>query len=199
VTSSIDAALAEIEERIARLERIVATTPASLPLPPPPLRAPAAAPPPQADLSVLIQQLTAFMQAIKTQSPLSLPGSATPAPAQDQLKQLCDLLKALSGSSQQVANAVQPKLGQVNGALGQTIGNLLDGKKSAIGIIGALATSILQTVGPDVPLSQIIPALGSSAGLGSIAMPLFLATGAWGALGKMEKWAQGTTPPQPPA
>ena len=83
----------------------------------------------------------------------------------------------------------------MNGALGQTIGNLLDGKKSAIGIIGALLTSILESTGPDMPLSKIIPLVTSSTGLGSVAMPIFLALSAWGVLGKMEKWSQGTAPP----
>jgi hypothetical protein len=49
-----------------------------------------------------------------------------------------------------------------------------------------------------MPLSKIIPVLGSSAGLGSVAMPLFLAISAWGVLGKMEKWSQTQTPTPPP-
>jgi hypothetical protein len=187
VISSTDTILA-VQARITRLENMIRTAPP--------------APPPQTDLTVLVQQLMALIQASKAQSPPSLPVPATPAQAQDQLRQLSDLLNALLGGAGQAttaAAAAQPKLGQVNGALGQTIGNLLDGKKSAIGIVGALATSVLQSVGPDVPLSQIIPAIGSSVGLGSIAMPLFLALSAWGVLGKMEKWAQGTAPPpQPP-
>jgi hypothetical protein len=83
-------------------------------------------------------------------------------------------------------------LGQVNGALGQTIGNLLDGKKSAIGIIGAMATAVLQAAGPT--LTTNIPIVGNWAGLGSAAMPIFLAVTAWGALGKLEKWTQGSPP-----
>jgi hypothetical protein len=86
-------------------------------------------------------------------------------------------------------------LGQVNGALGQTIGNLLNGNKSAIGIIGSLATSVLQSAGPSVSLQTILPFIGSTAGLGSIAMPFFLAIAAWGVLGKMEKWSQPAPPP----
>ena len=98
-----------------------------------------------------------------------------------------------------MAAGTQP-LGQVNGALGQTIGNMLDGKKSAIGIIGAVLTSVLQSTGPDLPLSKIIPLITSSTGLGSVAMPLFVALTAWGFLGKMEKWSQGATPTaQPPS
>ena len=58
------------------------------------------------------------------------PGTATPAnpaPA-DQLKQVVDLLSAMLSN--------KPVLGQVNGALGETIGKLLDGKKTALGIGG---------------------------------------------------------------
>jgi hypothetical protein len=36
---------------------------------------------------------------------------------------------------------------------------------------------------------------GSVPGLSGFTMPLFLAISAWGLLGKLEKWAQGTAPP----
>jgi hypothetical protein len=93
-------------------------------------------------------------------------------------------------------------LGQVNGALGETIGSMLDGKKTAIGAIGALLTAWLSSV-PSLPpgttpsgllgLIQLIA--GSVPGLSGFTMPLFLALTAWGVLGKLEKWAQGTAPP----
>jgi hypothetical protein len=38
-----------------------------------------------------------------------------------------------------------------------------------------------------------VPATHGS--LSGYAMPVFLALAAWGALGKFEKWAQGTAPP----
>ena len=37
--------------------------------------------------------------------------------------------------------------------------------------------------------------LTPAAGLSPYTMPIFLGLAAWGALGKMEKWAQGTAPP----
>ena len=37
--------------------------------------------------------------------------------------------------------------------------------------------------------------LTPAAGLSAFAMPIFLGLAAWGVLGKMEKWAQGTAPP----
>ena len=94
-----------------------------------------------------------------------------------------------------------PKLGQVNGALGQTIGNLLDGKKTAIGIAGALLTSLLtQASSGSGALANVLTQLASGVpGLSGYAMPIFLALSAWGALGKLEKWAQGTAPPLQPS
>jgi hypothetical protein len=189
----------------------VASAPASVPAPAAPASvpaptAPASVPtpiasadvsaPPSADLNSLIQQLVTVMQTMRGQS-TTTPGGAPGTDQQiEQLRKLVEIGRGMMIPDN--VKAVTAKLGQVNGALGQTIGNLLDGKKSAIGIIGALATSILQTTGPDVPLNQIIPIIGSSAGLGSVAMPLFLALSAWGVLGKMEKWA-GDSPPDPKA
>ena len=96
-------------------------------------------------------------------------------------------------SSIDTANT-SPPLGQVNGALGETLGNMLNGKKTAIGITGAMLTSMLSQVPPGTGLGQVLTMLTPSAGLGPYAIPIFLAMTAWGALGKMEKWSQGATP-----
>jgi hypothetical protein len=45
---------------------------------------------------------------------------------------------------------------------------------------------VLQAVGPYLPTQ--LPLVGNFAGLGSAAMPVFLAIAAWGVLGKLEKW-----------
>jgi len=137
----------------------------------------------------LIQQILALVQSSTAQPSQS--GPTTTVPSQAQIQQIISILNTLvsSPTGQQV-------LGQVNGALGQTIGNLLDGKKSAIGIIGAALTAVLQSTGPSVSLSSIIPLLGSTTGLGSVAMPIFLAITAWGVLGKLEKWAQSDQTPK---
>jgi hypothetical protein len=80
-----------------------------------------------------------------------------------------------------------------------TLGNLLNGKKSAIGIIGALLTSVLSQVPASSGLGQVLTMITPAAGLSPYTMPIFLALTVWGVLGKMEKWTQGTTPsPQPP-
>jgi len=115
------------------------------------------------------------------------------APNIDQLKQIIDLITKLFGT-----DAKQP-LGQVNGALGQTIGGLLDGKKTALGIGGSLITSLLSAVTATPGTGGLGGLLGtvvtSVPGLSQFALPIFLATTVWGIVGKMEKWAQGTAPP----
>lgn len=115
-----------------------------------------------------------------------------PAPV-DQLKQVVDLLSTLLNKDG------KPVLGQVNGALGDTVGKLLDGKKTAFGIFGSLVTALMQAV-PAPPnaggLAGLFGTIVSAVpGLGQFALPISLALTAWGVLGKMEKWAQGTAPP----
>jgi lysozyme family protein/peptidoglycan hydrolase-like protein with peptidoglycan-binding domain len=124
------------------------------------------------------------------------PAATTPiagSPSADQLKQVMDLLTAITGK------AGTPPLGQVNGALGETIGNLLNGKKTALGVVGATLASILGSVTatPDAGgLTGLLGTIVSSVpGLSKFALPVSLAIAAWGVLGKFEKWAQGTVPP----
>jgi peptidoglycan hydrolase-like protein with peptidoglycan-binding domain len=121
------------------------------------------------------------------------PAAANPVPT-DQLKQLVDLLSTLLGN--------KPVLGQVNGALGETIGKLLDGKKTALGIGGTLITALLSAVTASPNAGGLAGLFGTIAsavpGLSQFALPISLALTAWGVLGKMEKWAQGTAPPPKP-
>jgi hypothetical protein len=157
-------------------------------------------PVPANDLTSTLQQVGNILQKLNINV---APMSATPismAPPQDQAAQLQKILDFVSGLINPSGNS-QP-LGQVNGALGETIGNLLDGKKTAIGAIGSLLTAWLSSVPALAPgttpsgllgLIQLIA--GSVPGLSGFAMPLFLALTAWGVLGKLEKWAQGTAPP----
>jgi lysozyme family protein/peptidoglycan hydrolase-like protein with peptidoglycan-binding domain len=126
--------------------------------------------------------------------------TATGQPSVDQMKQVLDLLTTI------LNKAGVPALGQVNGALGDTIGNLLNGKKSAVGIGGSLLTALLSTVPTDPAavaqggalVKLLAPIVGAVPGLGQVALPIFLAMTAWGVLGKLEKWAQGTAPPPKP-
>ena len=83
----------------------------------------------------------------------------------------------------------------VNGALGQTLGNLLDGKKSAIGIIGSVLTALLGAVAPAATTSGAAGAAGGLMGILSTLgvavpylQPIMLGLAAWGALGKFDKW-----------
>jgi hypothetical protein len=80
-------------------------------------------------------------------------------------------------------------LGPVNGALGETIGKLLNGKKTAIGAIGGLLTSLMSTPLFADGIGKAVVALAP--GLSQFALPIFLALTGWGVLGKLEKWAQG--------
>lgn len=135
----------------------------------------AAAPPDVPALTQVKDLLDAFKDLLPQQP-------ATPGTAPDQQQQtqkILDLLKVILGGA--------GKLGPVNGALGSTIGNLLDGKKSAIGIIGGALTAVLQAAGPSLPTA--LTGLVGAFPLGKVALPIFLAMTVWGALGKMEKWA----------
>jgi hypothetical protein len=184
VASALDQLIAMFRQRLASMLPLPLPMPAPMPVP-----APA---PPSPDLTSLVQQLMTVIQGIRGQST-----TTSPLGPDQQLEQLRKLVEIGRGViTPEAAKALTQPLGQVNGALGQTIGNLLDGKKTAFGVIGALVTAVLQSAGPSVPLNEVIPILGSSVGLGSVAMPLFLALSAWGALGKMEKWAGAS--PQPP-
>jgi lysozyme family protein/peptidoglycan hydrolase-like protein with peptidoglycan-binding domain len=118
------------------------------------------------------------------------PGSGTPSA--DQLKRVVDVINAVIGQA-------QPQLGPVNGALGETIGNLLNGKKTAIGIGASLLTTLLAAV-PFSPnaggLAGLLGTIATSVpGLSQVALPVSIAMTIWGVLGKFEKWSQGTALP----
>jgi hypothetical protein len=115
---------------------------------------------------------------------------ATPQPAQ--LGKALDLIRTILVPG---ADGKPLPLGQVNGALGQTIGNLLNGKKTAIGLLGAVITPMLTQASTTTALAPILAMLTPAAGLAPFTLPIFLGLTAWGVLGKMEKWSQGTAPP----
>lgn len=144
---------------------------------------------PSTDITGLLEKLMAIVQGAQAQGGVPTPSALQLA---GQLRQATDLLTAMIAPG--TADKTLP-LGQVNGAFGETLGNLLNGKKTAIGIIGALLTSVLSQVPAGSGLGQVLAMLTPAAGLSPYTMPLFLAVTAWGALGKLEKWAQGTAPP----
>ena len=59
-----------------------------------------------------------------------------------------------------------------------------------------MLTSMLSHVPPGTGLGDIITQFTPASGLSGYTMPVFLALAAWGALGKLEKWAGAS--PQPP-
>ncbi|WP_245318022.1 lysozyme [Ensifer sp. 1H6] len=102
------------------------------------------------------------------------------------------------------------ELTPVNGAFGKAIGHALDGRKTAIGIIGMLATTLLPIFFPQwAPVAAVAgPLIDTAAntagtagaatpaagGLGrelvTAAFPIFAGITSWGAIGKLEKWVR---------
>ena len=101
------------------------------------------------DVTTLLERIVPLVEKLQGQGALGgalrgMPGGmpgvtpiATPQPAQ--FGKALDLLKTILAPG---ADGKPLPLGQVNGALGQTIGNLLNGKKTALGLLGAVATPI---------------------------------------------------------
>ncbi len=137
----------------------------------------------------LIAELLKTLTAPQPQPGVAPPPPPPPSPAtpQDNSAALVALLQRLLGTV-----SGQPPLTPVNGALGETIGKLLDGRKSGIGIIGALLSSLLSPSAAGLsPLAALLPgALGTFLSTAApILLPIFLALSAWGGLGKLDKYA----------
>ncbi|MGI9402482.1 MAG: hypothetical protein ACR2O0_14600 [Rhizobiaceae bacterium] len=79
----------------------------------------------------------------------------------------------------------------VNNALGYRIGRLLNGRKTAAGILGLLGLSLFQFPGEILQTSQTI----APSKLYQIGFPFSLALFGWGLLGKMEKWVKSSRYP----
>ena len=139
------------------------------------------------DLGAVLQQVMKVLQNVEQQRAAG-DVTATPQQQAEQIQQVIQLVGMIAqalGKSQ--------VLGQVNGALGETLGKLLDGKNTAIGVIGSLATALLSAVPPSSGIGQVLAMLTPAAGLSGFSLPIFIAITAWGVLGKMEKWA-GNSP-----
>ncbi len=158
---------------------------------------PAGTPPRSDDVAAWLDRLTTLLA--RRQSPAAAAGAPTavpPAQQADQLRKAVELVTTILVPG----TGGKPPLGQVNGALGETIGALLDGRKTAIGLLGAVLTAVLSNVPSDSGLGQVLAMLnpaGPGGSLSGFTMPVFLAMSAWGVLGKIEKWAQGTAPAPP--
>ena len=147
--------------------------------------------PGQDDVTTLLERLVPLVERLQGQGGVT---GVTPIASQApvQLGKALDLIKTILAPG---ADGTPPPLGQVNGALGQTIGNLLNGKKTAIGLLGAVITPMLTQASATTALAPILAMLTPAAGLAPFTLPIFLGLTAWGVLGKMEKWSQGTAPP----
>lgn len=86
----------------------------------------------------------------------------------------------------------------INNALGNFIGNKLNGRKTAFGILGLLGTAILPIMFPQLaPVKAVLENFGVVSDLvktgepgKGLLMPIFGALGSWGILGKIEKWVK---------
>jgi lysozyme family protein/peptidoglycan hydrolase-like protein with peptidoglycan-binding domain len=112
------AVLDAVVQRLGDLERNVPSSASGAPLPTDPV--------------ALVERLLAVLQKATPQAATSSPGPVSPDV--EQLNKAISLLNAIIGT----AKDEKLPLGPVNGALGQTIGNLLDGYKTAIGVGGSL-------------------------------------------------------------
>jgi peptidoglycan hydrolase-like protein with peptidoglycan-binding domain len=169
--------------------RVLLAASGKAPAPTPSTSTPASIPPDllQKVIKVVLRRPMAGPQG---QLPMTVPPSAA-AQTEGPQKAL-ELLKAILAPG---TDDKSRPLGQVNGALGETLGNLLNGKKTAIGVIGTALTAVLSQVPPGSGLGQVLAPLIPTAGLSPFTMPVFLAMSAWGVLGKFEKWARRTAPP----
>ena len=102
-------------------------------------------PVPANDLTGTLKQVANILQKINIAPKSTLPASTQPQDQAAQLQKIVDFVSGLISPG-----GKSPPLGQVNGALGETIGNLLNGKKTAIGLIGTLLTGWLSSV-PALP------------------------------------------------
>jgi peptidoglycan L-alanyl-D-glutamate endopeptidase CwlK len=92
-----------------------------------------------------------------------------------------------SGDGQKPA----PPLTPVNAALGEGIGNLLNGRKTAIGLVGTLLAVLVPELATLFdPDSQMATTVTETA---NIVKPVAITTALWGILGKVEKWVQETS------
>lgn len=109
-----------------------------------------------------------------------MPRAPSPCSADGAASALTSVLQLLIERLYPAASGGKPPLGPVNGALGTTVGNLLNGRKSAIGIIGAALTQILGTAPSATVLSSIAGAAPALAGTSGTFLPIFIALAAWG-------------------
>lgn len=75
----------------------------------------------------------------------------------------------------------------VNAALGDAVGQMLNGRKTGLGILGLLATNLLPVLAPELAGALSMTSEGGA----TVWTSLLSALLAWGVLGKTEKWVVG--------
>jgi lysozyme family protein len=121
--------------------------------------------------------------------PAKPPAAETPKSGSE-LQVLIALLQQLdqarTGTASPAKPDTKPPLTPVNAALGQTVGTALDGKKTILGTIGVLATTLIPALVPIIPgLAPVATAVSTAA---PIILPIVSALTGWGVLGKIDKW-----------
>ena len=125
-------------------------------------------------------------------------GGTTGQPEELQGHSLAAVLQALrsakaAGSPTAGDNA---ELTPVNRALGQSIGKLLDGRKTWLGVAGLLLAVLIPQLNPElakligmmIEQSAVSPDNGGSTTSTNAWLPVVSALTGWGVLGKVEKW-----------
>ena len=123
---------------------------------------------------------------------------------------LAALLAAFGNALDEQGNLNPAKLGEiiktivpqsssltpVNAMLGDTVGGVLNGRKTAIGVIGSLLFGLLGgSTGDPTAIAQnagsvLGPLLQTLGGASPVALPVLAATTVWGILGKIDKWVR---------
>ncbi|MGO7274683.1 glycosyl hydrolase 108 family protein [Rhizobium ruizarguesonis] len=145
--------------------------------------------------------IKSILDAMVTGGPLA-DGTSSSALASDRMN-FVDLLRSAASDLEKTIGPILPpnsaattELTPVNGALGQWLGKLLDGRKSALGIIAAVVSALFlpaQTTagGTGSVLGDLIPYVGMFFAKASpIALPISLGLTLWGLLGKQDKIAR---------
>ncbi len=128
----------------------------------------------QGDPSNLVQLILALVLALK--------GNNTSASLLNN-DAIAQLIKAAGGNPPSSENNLTP----INRALGKGLGQLLNGRKTGLGILGLLGTSILPILVPDLADAIEMTSENGKTIWGSLSAALL----SWGLLGKTEKWVAG--------
>lgn len=127
------------------------------------------------------------------------------SPAQSNVNQIIAALPTVMDASGKIDTAKltellrvigQPQVTPVNAMLGESVGKVLDGRKTAIGVIGSLVAYFLGGVTgtpteiTDSAGSVLGPLLGAIGSSSPYILPLTAATTLWGILGKVDKWVR---------